>query len=1318
MQKGFKKIDGILLILVMSVSIFTSYVGAQTSLLGSQTVDGLNASADIPRLANEDTIVDPRGQTVKQAKTINLSRSVTLDLIQPIDWSLKVFDFNVVKAKIPMDLDLSLGMNFPLNVETSYDPYDVHPGSTFPFVVDINNVGCTPSVIIGVDFEMDFAGLNFNFLGLGNLLEFTSNWGKITYNKDFSLPIYGLETKLGNWLSYDILDKYYSLSDLLHVNLDWDKFAIKGGIGVNIQYNLYSYVTAIGVVDSDYCSPQYSNLRWDEIGAKTFPVSIDPIATHGEVYSVQVGDWVYHVAHDVTFTVWADIGLEVLSLDIIKQKFDYAYTLNMGELTFPEKNNFKFQSYPEILAGKSVHGATASWTAIGFDYGPNGGNFQAFDYKVTIPQNDNLKQWLQNMDVDFSLGARINIDFPFNMKSYYNARKVANGSYFDYNVLVDSVGAAAPSINYNVDFMLDLRSVNLFGMQLGKYQYQLSGDIFSIEGLGTPFGRELAEIEITKTIGLDSASKMLNDYISNMIYGINPDIQFRAWILLQLDAYMTGSIEVTDGATVLEATEFRWDSQFDTQTSRIFVPAALSPGQTFNVTYKNLVYHLEVTPGIKLGVSVLGGIVGFEYPFFIPGVSQYLKKDFTAPEFKEVIQVNQVAFEVDGLVVNDPIVNSGDNIVTGNFDITNIGTVSEQYVLELVTDNLPTGTTASWAGGTFPDTTNPVSPNAGINKLSVYWTLTLGSNAHTTEYEKNKLQFLIRSNTYNNLTGLLTYTLDIRANPGIINTKVTMESEVDIKPGVGVIIPVLIENKGQVSVNYGVNIVGDNINVLSSTPFSLAKGEFTVFNYEIFVPAEASSTAGDYPVTVTITQSGAANIVKTLTYTVPEFMNVGIDLVSADEQVEMGDGADFNFILSNNGNIDGKINASIVGIENYRINGIVGKREINLLSGATGVACLVSFASGDLQPGLNSFQLVIENLEGVLISQNFTIVVDQVALSVQSDGYQYTNTALNYKLTLTNNGPTMDKFNVEIVGLDSSAYILDSHATDLYIAGGGSSFILDLTIRPTDITKVYGGTNGFGVKITSDEYEYSAVIGGSGVVMPSVYNIKFSEKANTILEKHYYNMTFTIQNQGNLGDLFNISIQNLPSYISYTIDSEGLANGADNQIQVRKGEIIEITVKFNRNFNGAFKPVINVYNSENEKVASYSGSYWNGLVYSPAFLITILIASIAVASSLIVYGLYSRGIIVLNPENMLFEKLRNVKTSISMKLSSIKTRTIEKLESYKASRVSKQFNKETASTDASFTTPKSKILSPKEKEQINTKSEEELNRDYWHLDED
>ncbi|MHA1338704.1 MAG: COG1470 family protein [Promethearchaeota archaeon] len=1340
MKEYEKKSISVFVIIIIFASIF-SYGFVALVLTEKSQVSKPEAAESIPLLADEDTIEDPRGQDVEQSHILELGRRATLDLIKPIDWSLDIFDFKVISAQIPMDLNLTLGIKFPLKAKASYDPYDVHPSSSFPFLVEIDNTGCTPSILVGVDFEMDFAGLNFNFLGLGNLLSFAATWGTIEYNNDFEIPFYGVQTKLGNWISYDILDKYYSLSDILGVDLDWDQFKISGGVGVNIQYNLYSYLTAKAIVDTPYSSPSATNLRWNDLGAKTFNVNLNSSATHGDILTVEIGDWVYHIAHDVTFKVWADINLEVLSLDIIDQDFTYKYTLSLGELTFPEMEDFKFEFNPEVLAGKSVHNVDATWSPFGFDYGPNGGNFQVFDYTIGIPANEELQNWLDNMNVDFALGASINIDFPFNMKSYYNARKVTPGNVFDYNVIVDSIGATSPNINYNVDFMLDLSNVEIFGYSLDKYEYQLGGVIYSLDGTNTPFGSRVTDIEITNMIGLDQLSKMLNEYISNMLYGINPDIQFRAWVVFQFDAYLTGTIELTNGATVLEATEFKWDSQFDTQTSRILVPDTLSPGETFNITYKDLTYHLQVTPGIKLGVSVLGGIIGFDYTFMIPGVSQYLQKDFYAPNFEEEIAVNQLGFNANALTVSDPIAYSGDYNVGGTFVITNIGTISDSYVIELITDDLPTGTTGSWSGGNFPSTTT-ISSSPGSNSKVIDWSITLGANAHTTEYKKNNLVFVVKSNTDGNLIAVLSYQLDIWADPGIIDTEVTMEDELDINPGLEVIVPAIIQNNGLDTVDYSISLSGNGTSYVTNNTamnFQVSPGNNATFELSVDIPADPSSTAGDYEVITTIHQVGGPDIVKPMIFTIPEFMQVSMELISADEEVEIDEGADFNFILSNQGNIAGDVNVSVVGINGAEINGLPAPQTINLLSGASGVACLVSFGPEDLSPGLNEFNITIERNGEILISQNFTIHVAQLTCSVSSDGYQYEGQPLNYQITLTNQGPNMDTFVVEIVGLDSSAYTLDPRASGVAIAGGGSSITLDLTIAPTDIKKVYGGTNGFGIKIKSSSYSYDDIIGASGVIMPEVYDIDLPENPLIIQEDYIYDMKFVIQNNGNLGDIFTIQVENIGSDVTYEIISVGLAENSDNQIQVRRGESIEVIIRFHKNMEGRYNPVVKVLNGEGQLAATYTGDYWVGLIYSPFFIAALILSISAAAGGAMYVVLYSKGIITPGAAGRFSNRLTSATSKIKSKLSHAKNKIKYKItnatEDRDVVKVEKEFIKREqkakkyieADEPLSTQTPELKdVIKKGELKKLKTKSNtekipessKEKAEKYWNLDEE
>lgn len=1310
------KTNSVILLLVLCTSIGVYGFGIAIANPGDSSPSEPEASDDYPYLANEDTIVDPRGQTVKQSQQLELGRSVRLDLIQPTNWSLNVFDKDIIEASIPMELALELGLTFPLNVETSYDPYAVHNGTSFPYVVEIDNNACTPSLDVGVDFGMDFSKLNFDFMGMGNLLGFAANWDPIQYSQDFEIPFYGVETKLGNWLSYDILDRYYSIEDILGIELDWDQFAIAGGVGVNIQYNLYSYVTAKATVDSNYLAgPTETNLRWNDLGAKSFPVSIDEDATHGELYSVEIGDWVYHIAHDVTFSVWADIALEVLSLDIIDETFDYAYCLDMGELTFPEREDYSFQSYPEVLGGKNVNSAEASWTAIGFDYGPDGGNFQAFDYDVEIPENENLQEWFSDMEVDFALGASLDVTFPFNMHSYYNARKVTNGSIFDYNLLVDSIAAGSPSISYGVDVMLDLSKVDIFGYSLDKYDFDFGGDLYSLDGMGTPFGSRTTEIELTDTIGLDTASGLLNEYISDMLYGINPDIQFQAWLVLQLDAYMTANVEVT-GANVVETTELRWDEQFDTQTTRIQVPEGLAEGQQFTVNYTDITYHLELTPGVKLAASALGGVVAFDYTFMIPGVSQYLQQQFTAPDFVEDVTVNDLAFDVGSLQVNDPIVPDEDYDVTGDFTIENIGTVTDQYVVTLIDDNLPTGTSATCGGSATPYTTTVVSVADGANTLTVDWTLNLGANAHSEDYKKNQLVWEVRSYTDAELVGTLSTSLDILAEDGLIDTEVIMEETLNITPGVGVVVDVPIENNGFVDVDYNVLVTGQDTEVLSATSFTLESGTSTVFEYEIDVPAASDTVAGDFDVTVTVEQAGATDIVKTLTYTVPEFIDIGMELLSADLEVEQGQGSDFVLSLSNNGNIAGDVNVSVNGISGYTT-----VQELSVPSGATSHACMISLDPSDLSGGLNPFTVLIEDADGLIYSQDFTVKVEQLAMtSVTSvdDQYEYNGETLHYQIDVTNQG-SLDTFDFEIVGLDSTAYTLDSDDLSKTIASS-ASVTLDLYINPSDITKVRGGTNGIAVKATSQSLEYSTLVGATGVKMPEIYHFKVDPQIEETQDTITYTMTFTIENEGNMADLFDIQIENAAG-LQYEISSDSLASGSSNQVEVRRGEAVDVSVTFIKNTGGKFKPKAVVMNSEDEVTGSVTGSFYVGAVYSPAFMVSMIVMSCVVAIGVVSYAMYSRGITISLPENRVTNSLKAARLKASMKLSQArdsvakKISTLKKDDSEPLSYEDLTFDEKVDAVESDkksvFGGLKSKLSSSKEESE--SKAE-----DYWNLDDE
>jgi len=206
----------------------------------------------------------------------------------------------------------------------------------------------------------------------------------------------------------------------------------------------------------------------------------------------------------------------VVGIDLFDQTFDWGYTLGLGELTFPERDNKVITSYPEVLAGKASLNIAATYDIFNFNWNPAGGQIGAVGYNIAIPENEELQKWFSDMDVDAGVSAAITIEFPFNMKSYYNARKATSGSTFDYNLLVDSIGADSPAITYNVGAFIDLSSVSIMGYNLDRYDLSFTGDIFSADGFNTPFGDSNYEYEITDLVMLDDASRMLNDYISDL----------------------------------------------------------------------------------------------------------------------------------------------------------------------------------------------------------------------------------------------------------------------------------------------------------------------------------------------------------------------------------------------------------------------------------------------------------------------------------------------------------------------------------------------------------------------------------------------------------------------------------------------------------------------------------------------------------------------------------------------------------------------------------------------------------------------------------
>ncbi|MHA1820115.1 MAG: COG1470 family protein [Promethearchaeota archaeon] len=1254
MNKSHNRIRAIILLSIISISIIGvgfAFIGTTQAKSGETKTPN---SADSYNYLDPSTIKDPLGQEVKQNHTLDLSRTINLDLLHPIDIALDVYDFKVISAEIPVDLALSLGMDFPLKAETSYDPYKVHQNSTFPYVVNITNDGCNPYATLGIDFSMDFNQLDFDFLGLGNLLSFTADWGKIEYKDSWNIPFYGVNTKLGNWISYDILDKYYSLDQILDLSLS--DYGLKGGVGVNIQYNLYSYLTAKASVSSAYGSST-TNLRWDSLGENNVSVAVSNSATPGDIYTIEVGNWVYHIAQDVRFKIWADIDVSVIGLKLIDKTYDYSYTLNLGDLTFPERDDYTFLSKAEVLAGKYLQGVDATWSPLNFNWGAGGGQLNAFDYQIDIPGNAELQKWFDDMDIDAGIAASVDINFPFNEISYYNPRMVTPGSTFDYNLLMDSVGAGTPSIDWNFDGFIDLSNVSILDMKLDRYEFNSGGTLFSIKDLETPFGTSYCQMEITHLVKLDTASQMLNEYISDMLYGINPDIQFRAWAVLKLEGYMTGDVQIVGTPQIDSVTPLVWDEQFDTQTTRITIPASMTPGQKFNITFTNLVYHLKVTPGIKLGVSVLGGIIGFDHTFLIPGVDQYLQREFYAPDFSEQIAVKNLGFSLDSLSVSDPQVPNGDYSVHGSFVLHNIGTISDTYTINLITDDLPSGTSGTWNGNSFGTSTGSISNGSS---LVINFNINLGANTHAQDYLKNMLKFQVVSDTNNQIIGTISSKLTILPDPSLVETNVIMESAVNITPGVDVIIPATIQNKGQVTVNYEISLSGAHATLLTNSTFQLAPGTSTTAEYKISVPAESSSTPGDYNVNLIVKQlgTGKPDLNVSLTYTVEPFIlaNMLINDSQAPElNVNLDDEdhyANIMFSLDNKGNTASNMTISIEGISDYEINSHAGPTSLTLSAGASQNVFL-KVNTQSLKPGVNNFDVKVKADNELILNKQYTITLHEALVSIQpiNGSNTYSDKPLHYMITVTKLGSpiTSDTFILQINGLDPSAYSLDKPNTFTLL--GKQAIIFDMTIMPEDITKVRPNVNGFSVSLYSSEYNTTDVLETAGVIMPAVY--KFSipmEKVISVDTSTTYTISFTITNQGNVADDFTIVISNIPDYIEYSINSTALVNGSSNKVHVERGQSVVINVTFSKFNEGRYKPVINVYNTKNELIGSVAGLFWRGLMYSPAFIISMIIVMIAAASSVILLTLYSKGIIFPASATRFNMKLQSFKNSISYKI--------------------------------------------------------------------
>ena len=824
---------------------------------------------------------------------------------------------------------------------------------------------------------------------------------------------------------------------------------------------------------------------------------------------------------------------------------------------------------------------------------------------------------------------------------------------FDYNILMDSVAAQSPNIGYEVEGFIDLSAVEILGFELGNYDFSIDDTLFELSDIVTPFGTETAFVEITETIGLDTLSEMLNTYIKDACYGINPDIQFQAWIAFEIEGYMTGEVVVTDGTTeasVVSATEFVWDEQFDTQTTRIQVAADAAVGENFEVSYQNLEYHMKLTPGVKLGVSVLGGLASFDYTFMIPGVSEYLQKTFEAPDFDETVTVTDLNVDAYDLTISDPVALIGDDEVNGELKFKNIGSVDENFNVELIGDNLPSGASVA----TLPQTYASV----GVDVITtVPFVLDLGTDPHDVEYLMNEVAFKVSSATDPLVFDIVSATINIEPKADLINTKIIMESNLNVTPGLGVYVPVTIVNDGVVAVNYGVSVSGDDT-VFSPVSFTVAAGATKTVEYLIDVPAEAASSLGDYDVDVIITEALSTMPVQNLTYSVQAFTKFSASLDNAfqqDWEVNFGDSnPQIGFLLENDGNVASDVTLGVSGVSGASFStGSV----TNVGSGATDVACVLTVDLDQLVPGVNTFEVSAEIDGEIVWSSEHSILVHQVLVSISAiDGVdEYVDEAITYRVSITNLG-TADIFSLNVLGLEESAYVLTGVKD--FALGQGQAALFELDIEPTEISEVIAGLNGLGISVNSNAYGTTELSKSMGVIMPTVYDYLIVEGDNKFdATLGYYDISFTIDNVGNVPDTFTLVIENIETGYIILVDGEEV----DGPIDVARMGSAVVTVRFLKEVEGRYNPEVTILNGDAEVMGSVSGLFWKGTIYSTGFIATVVALAVSLFTLVGFVSMYSKGVIMPGSYERTTEKFRTWKTGMDMKKSESKDRkTIKK----------------------------------------------------------
>ena len=969
--------------------------------------------------------------------------------------------------------------------------------------------------------------------------------------------------------------------------------------------------------------------------------------------------------------------------------------MGLGEVTFPEREDYTFVSEVEVLSGKVQNNVDASWDLVHFDVSTEeAGNFGILGYEWEIPEWEEASDAFHDAGISAGLSAELTMDMPFNMLSYYNGRRVTAGNTFDYNVLLDSVGADTPGINYGVDAYLDLSNIEILGMELPNIEIDVSGSLFEFEGISTPFGTDVWEYEITELVQLDTLSDMINEYIADMIYGINPDIQLQAWVALELEGYMTGTCAVS-GAVIEESTEFVWDEQFDTQTTRITVPADAVTGDTFDVEYSELMYHLKVTPGIKLGVSVLGGLVALDHTFFLP-VSVDLDKQFPAPDFTETVTVQKLGVEGSELAVDDAIIEDPDVAVSGTFEIANLASVTDYVVVDLIAAGLPAETEGTYTIDSITQDLGVASTVLFGDKVtkSVTYTLVLGTEAHKSEQYLNKIAFKISSTTDSNVYDVIRgESLVLCPAPGW--DLITMEDEVDVVPGVAIAVPVTIENVGATYRNFeNIFIDADTGGFASYAGPSELKGvapdsSETVY-IDIAVPGLSTSAVDTYTV-----QMNVNGTVETLTYNVVAFekLSMGLDLDvpavdRADEQIWISETtATYYFEISNGGNV------AATGLDIY-----VESDDLSVSS----LTSITTVASGDSEnvilaldvssatPGLNSFTIKAnDSEENVFFSQTFDINVMNTEVDIYAkSAWEYTDETVVYKITVKNQDSSADTFTVGVNGLDPSTYVIkrDGVETNSVWLPGGQSAEFDLEINPEDVTKTLPGANGIQVTVKSASSGVTSVSTSSAIKLPTVYDFAMEGTKKLDDSKDFYTISFEIENAGNVDDWFTLDISGIGDNL-YEVSVNSVSLTADEvddgRIQVPRGTKVSVSVMILKTEKGEFNPVIQVWNSKGEDMNRYHGNFVYGVDEEqpiPVWGLIALIAIVAIVGVVAAFAVYSK----VEYDRVYGQYDQDSRPS---RLEVMKERMNEKFSSLKKSRVMKDTSSDSLMTESDSLRP-------------------------------